>query len=80
MNELFVIPVNYRGTEQEFKARFKRWGYTHRIAVLISETTVTFKFARADLCLLEISLWKPCFNLKNQLMSITNLPNAPRSR
>jgi len=43
MNEPFIIPVNYLGTEHEFKARFERWGYTHRIAVLIDETTVIFE-------------------------------------
>lgn len=39
MNEPFIITVNYQGTEHEFKARFERWGYTHRIAVLIGDTT-----------------------------------------
>ena len=43
MNEPFVIPVIFDGTEHEFKARFERWGYTHRIAVLIDETTVIFE-------------------------------------
>ncbi len=43
MTEPFVIPVVYQGTEHEFKARFERWGYTHRIAVLIGETTFTFE-------------------------------------
>jgi len=43
MNEPFVIPVIYQGTEHEFKARFERWGYTHRIIVLIGETTFTFE-------------------------------------
>ena len=43
MNEPFNIPVSYRGTEHEFKARFERWGYTHRVAVLIDETTFTFE-------------------------------------
>jgi len=43
MNEPFVIPVIYQGTEHEFKARFERWGYTHRIAVLIGEATFTFE-------------------------------------
>jgi hypothetical protein len=43
MNEPFVITVAYQGTEHEFKARFERWGYTHRIAVLIGETTFTFE-------------------------------------
>ena len=43
MNEPFVIPVAYQGTEHEFKARFERWGYTHRIAVLIDQTTFTFE-------------------------------------
>jgi hypothetical protein len=35
MNEPFILPVNYQGTEHEFKERFERWGYTHRISVLI---------------------------------------------
>jgi hypothetical protein len=43
MNEPFITAVVYLGTEHEFKARFERWGYTHRIAVLIDETTVTFE-------------------------------------
>jgi hypothetical protein len=43
MNETFVIRVAFQGTEHEFKARFERWGYTHRIAVLIDETTFTFE-------------------------------------
>ena len=43
MNEPFEIIVNYQGIEQEFKARFERWGYTHRIAVLVDETTYTFE-------------------------------------
>ena len=43
MNEPFNIPIIYQGEEQELKARFERWGYTHRIAVLIGETTVTFE-------------------------------------
>jgi hypothetical protein len=43
MTEAFILPVDYLGTEHEFKARFERWGYTHRIAVLIDELTVTFE-------------------------------------
>lgn len=43
MNEPFILSVNYQGTEHELKTRFERWGYTHRIAVLIGEITVTFK-------------------------------------
>jgi hypothetical protein len=43
MNEPFYIPVHYDGKEHEFKARFERWGYTHRISVLISDTTVVFE-------------------------------------
>jgi hypothetical protein len=43
MNELFNLSIVYQGEEQEFKARLERWGYTHRIAVLIDETTVTFE-------------------------------------
>ncbi|WCT13753.1 hypothetical protein [Mucilaginibacter jinjuensis] len=42
MNESFLIPVIYQRKEYEFKARFERWGYTHRIAVLIDEITFTF--------------------------------------
>jgi hypothetical protein len=43
VNEPFIIPVNYQGTEHEFKARFERWGYSHRIAVLIDEATFVFE-------------------------------------
>lgn len=43
MNESFILPVIYQGTEFEFKARFERWGYTHRIAVLINEETFVFE-------------------------------------
>ncbi|MDB5004442.1 MAG: hypothetical protein JWQ34_2667 [Mucilaginibacter sp.] len=43
MNEPFNLPIIYQGEEQDLKARFERWGYTHRIAVLIGETTVTFE-------------------------------------
>jgi hypothetical protein len=43
MNEPFVIPVCYQGTEHEFKARFERWGYTHRITVQIDDATYTFE-------------------------------------
>ncbi|PWK70822.1 hypothetical protein LX99_04529 [Mucilaginibacter oryzae] len=43
MNEPFNLPINYQGEELELKARFERWGYTHRMAVLIGETTVTFE-------------------------------------
>jgi hypothetical protein len=43
MNEPFNIPVVFQGHEYDFKARFERWGYTHRIAVLIDGTTFTFE-------------------------------------
>ncbi|MFC0513536.1 hypothetical protein ACFFGT_04965 [Mucilaginibacter angelicae] len=43
MIEPFILPVVYQGTEHEFKARFERLGYTHRILVLIGEDTVTFE-------------------------------------
>ncbi len=39
MNEPFVLQVN----EHDFKARFERWGYTHRFFVLIGEETYTFE-------------------------------------
>ncbi|GAB3921928.1 hypothetical protein [Mucilaginibacter myungsuensis] len=43
MNEPFLLTVKYAGSEHELKARFERWGYTHRIAVLIDEETVIFE-------------------------------------
>jgi len=43
MHETFLLPVAYQGTEHEFKARFERWGYTHRIAVLLDEHTFIFE-------------------------------------
>lgn len=43
MNEPFDLVVPYEGAEYEFKARFERWGYTHRIAVLIDEATLVFE-------------------------------------
>lgn len=43
MTETFTIPVNFQGEELELKARFERWGYTHRIAVLIGEITYNFE-------------------------------------
>jgi hypothetical protein len=43
MNEPFLIPVKHDETEHEFKARFERWGYTHRISVLIGEQTFVFE-------------------------------------
>jgi len=43
MHEPFIISVFYQGTEHEFKARFERWGYIHRIAVLIDEVTFNFE-------------------------------------
>lgn len=43
MHEPFLLPVAYQGTEHEFKARFERWGYTHRIAVLLDEDTFIFE-------------------------------------
>jgi hypothetical protein len=43
MNEPFLLPVVYQGTEYEFKARFERYGYSHRIAVLVDELTYTFE-------------------------------------
>jgi hypothetical protein len=43
MNELFILSVAYLGKEYELKARFERWGYTHRFMVLIDEETFTFE-------------------------------------
>lgn len=43
MNEPFILSVAYLGEEYELKARFERWGYTHRFMVLIGEETFTFE-------------------------------------
>lgn len=43
MNGPFTIAVFYQGVDYEFKARFERMGYTHRISVLIGESTFTFE-------------------------------------
>jgi hypothetical protein len=43
MTETFILSVKYLGTDHEFKARFERYGYTHRISVLIDEHTFTFE-------------------------------------
>ncbi|MGY3211872.1 hypothetical protein [Mucilaginibacter sp. HD30] len=43
MTETFILPVDFLGTAHEFKARFERYGYTHRIAVLVDEHTFTFE-------------------------------------
>ena len=43
MNEAFTLPVIYDGEELEFKARFERWGFTHRIGVLVDEHTYVFE-------------------------------------
>lgn len=43
MNEPFIVTVSYQGKEYEFKARLERWGYAHRIAVLIDEVTFNFE-------------------------------------
>jgi len=43
MNEPFILSVAVHGEEHELKARFERWGYTHRFMVLISEEIFTFE-------------------------------------
>lgn len=43
MNGPFILPVTYNGIQYEFIARFERWGYIHRIAVLIDEDTFIFE-------------------------------------
>jgi hypothetical protein len=43
MNGPFTIAVLYQGVDYEFKARFERLGYTHRISVLIGESTFIFE-------------------------------------
>ena len=43
MTETFILPVDYQGTEHEFQGRFERYGYMHRIAVLIDENSFVFE-------------------------------------
>ncbi len=43
MNEPFHLHVTHQGQERELPARFERWGYTHRFAVLINEVTYLFE-------------------------------------
>lgn len=43
MNEPFILSVACQDGEQELKARFERWGYTHRFMVLIGEEMFTFE-------------------------------------
>lgn len=43
MNEPFTLFVNYHGQELELKALFARWGYTHRITVLIEDNQFAFE-------------------------------------
>lgn len=43
MNEPFILTVAYQGEEHELKARFERFGYTHRFMVLVGEDTYTFE-------------------------------------
>ncbi len=44
MNEPFSVRVSYQGAERQFKARYERYGYTHRyVAALISYITVDFE-------------------------------------
>lgn len=43
MNEPFILSVAYQGEKHELKARFERWGYTHRFMVLIDDETFTFE-------------------------------------
>lgn len=43
MNEPFHLHVTYNGEEQELPARYERWGYSYRFAVLIDETVYHFE-------------------------------------
>ncbi|RFZ91276.1 hypothetical protein D0C36_20300 [Mucilaginibacter conchicola] len=43
MSAPFTLLINFDGQEREFSARYERWGYTHRIAVLIGEITFVFE-------------------------------------
>lgn len=43
MSEPFVLSVSHKAIEYAFKERFERWGHTHRIAVLINESTFVFE-------------------------------------
>lgn len=43
MNEPFLLHLTYCGKEYELPARFERWGYTHRFAVMIEDVTYLFE-------------------------------------
>ncbi len=43
MDDVFVLPVNYRGKELEFEARLLLHGYIHRVEISINDFIVLFE-------------------------------------
>lgn len=43
MEEPFLIPVTYKGTDRHFEATLRRWGYSHRFEVNVDGTVVSFE-------------------------------------
>jgi hypothetical protein len=43
MDEPFVITLNYKGAEREFRARLQVFGYSHRFHVDVEGTEVLFE-------------------------------------
>ncbi|HXS37963.1 MAG TPA: hypothetical protein VN721_14765 [Flavipsychrobacter sp.] len=43
MDELFVLPITYKGEEREFEVRISKQGYTYKIFVLIDTVEVTLE-------------------------------------
>lgn len=43
MEDLFLIPVNYKGVERNFEASLQVLGYTHRFHVAVDGVDVIFE-------------------------------------
>jgi hypothetical protein len=43
MDEPFLIPVNYKGTEREFEASLQIFGFSHRFHVSVEGTDTLFE-------------------------------------
>jgi hypothetical protein len=43
MPDSFLLPVYYNGTEKEYPAQMLRYGYNHKIQVIINSTAVAFE-------------------------------------
>jgi hypothetical protein len=43
MDDLLVLPLSYQGEELEFQVRVYRYGYIHRVEVMIGDIAVQFE-------------------------------------